>query len=166
MWAAEQRHPEAVKALLAAGADPSLKSGGAGLPRNYMAQRVNTRAVEDAQKRRERAKAAGRTYDEQLEWENANGRIARRSAGRFCQAGSRSCRLRAVHCCRRAARRGGSAGGGQQPAPAHRPGWRRRRARPRRGSRRTAQGRRGQGAGRRQQGGQGSRRRQPQLAER
>jgi ankyrin repeat protein len=73
MWAAEQRHPEAVKALLELGADPSLKSGGAGLPRNYMAQRVNTRAVEDAQKRRERAKEAGRTYEEQLEWENANG---------------------------------------------------------------------------------------------
>jgi ankyrin repeat protein len=73
MWAAEQRHPGAVKALLAAGADPAAKSGGAGLPRNYMAQRVNTRAVEEAQRRRERAKAAGRTYDEQMEWENANG---------------------------------------------------------------------------------------------
>jgi ankyrin repeat protein len=73
MWAAEQRHPDAVKTLLELGADPSLKSGGAGLPRNYMAQRVNTRAVEEAQKRRERAKEAGRTYEEQLEWENANG---------------------------------------------------------------------------------------------
>jgi ankyrin repeat protein len=73
MWAAEQRHPEAVKALLELGADPSARSGGAGLPRNYMAQRVNTRAVEEAQKRRERAKEAGRTYEEQLEWENANG---------------------------------------------------------------------------------------------
>ena len=72
MWAAEQRHPAAVKALLELGADPSAKSGGAGLPRNYMAQRVNTRAVEEAQKRRERAKAAGRTYEEQIEWENAN----------------------------------------------------------------------------------------------
>jgi ankyrin repeat protein len=73
MWAAEQRHAAAVKALLAAGADPGLKSGGAGLPRNYMAQRVNTRAVEEAQRRRERAKTAGRTYDEQIEWENQNG---------------------------------------------------------------------------------------------
>ncbi len=79
MWAVEQRHPAAVKALLAAGADPSLKSAGAGLPRNYMAQRVNTRAVEEAQKRRERAKEAGRTYDEQLEWENANGAGVQRS---------------------------------------------------------------------------------------
>ena len=73
MWAAEQKHPEAVAALLAAGADPSLKSGGAGLPRNYMAQRVNTRAVEEAQKRRERAAAAGRTYEEQLELEYEQG---------------------------------------------------------------------------------------------
>jgi ankyrin repeat protein len=73
MWAAEQRHPEAVKMLLELGADPAARSGGAGLPRNYMAQRVNTRAVEEAQKRRERAKEAGRTYEEQLEWENANG---------------------------------------------------------------------------------------------
>jgi len=73
MWAAEQRHPDAVRALLAAGADHAARSGGAGQPRNYMAQRVNTRAVEEAQRRRVRAKEAGRTYDEQLEWENANG---------------------------------------------------------------------------------------------
>ena len=73
MWAAEQRHPEAVKALLAAGADHAAKSGGAGVPRNYMAQRVNTRTVEEAQRRRARAKEAGRTYEAQLEWENANG---------------------------------------------------------------------------------------------
>ena len=73
MWAVEQRHPEAVEVLLAAGADHSAKSGGAGLPRNYMAQRVNTRAVEEAQRRHVRAKAAGRTYEEQLEWEYENG---------------------------------------------------------------------------------------------
>jgi ankyrin repeat protein len=72
MWAAEQRHPEAVGALLAAGADPAVRSAGAGLPRNYLAQRVNTRAVEEAQKRRERAVAAGRSYEEQLEWEFEN----------------------------------------------------------------------------------------------
>ncbi len=73
MWAVEQRNAAAVEALLAAGADPSMKSGGAGLPRNYIAPRVNTRAVEEAQRRRERAKAAGRTYEEQLEWEYQNG---------------------------------------------------------------------------------------------
>jgi ankyrin repeat protein len=72
MWAAEQKHPDAVAALLAAGANPSAVSAGAGLPRNYMAQRVNTRAVEEAQKRRARAQAAGRTYEEQLEWEFEN----------------------------------------------------------------------------------------------
>src|SRR5688572_17838368 len=73
MWAIEQRHPEAVAALLAAGADPAARSGGAGLPRNYIAPRVNTRAVEEAQKRRERAAAAGRTYEEQLEFEYQQG---------------------------------------------------------------------------------------------
>jgi ankyrin len=66
MWAAEQKHPEAVKVLLAAGADPRAKSGGAGLPRNYMANRVNQRAVQLAQDRRKRAAAAGITYEEQL----------------------------------------------------------------------------------------------------
>ena len=73
MWAVEQRHPEAVAALLKAGADPAARSAGAGLPRNYVAPRVNTRAVEEAQKRRERAKAAGRTYEEQLEFEFQSG---------------------------------------------------------------------------------------------
>jgi ankyrin repeat protein len=73
MWAVEQKHPEAVKALLAAGADAAAKSGGAGLPRNYMAGRVNTRVVDEARERRLRAQAAGRTYDEQFEWERQNG---------------------------------------------------------------------------------------------
>jgi ankyrin repeat protein len=73
MWAVEQKHPEAVKALLAAGADPSARSGGAGVPRNYMAGRVNTRVVDEARERRLRAQAAGRTYDEQFEFERQNG---------------------------------------------------------------------------------------------
>jgi ankyrin repeat protein len=73
MWAAEQKHADAVKALLAAGADASAKSGGAGLPRNYMAGRVNTRVVDEARERRLRAQQAGRTYDEQFEWERQNG---------------------------------------------------------------------------------------------
>lgn len=72
MWAAEQRHPEAVAVLLEAGADPSARSGPAGVPRNYLAPRVNTRAVDEAQRRRIRAVEAGRTYEEQLEWEFTN----------------------------------------------------------------------------------------------
>jgi ankyrin repeat protein len=71
MWAAEQRHAEALKALLAARADPGATTGPAGLPQNYMAPPVNVRAVEEARQRRERAAAAGRTYEEQLAIERA-----------------------------------------------------------------------------------------------
>jgi uncharacterized protein len=72
MWAAEQHHPEAVQVLLKAGANPAMKSGGAGLPRNYMANRVNQQSVKEAQERRKRAAAAGRTYEQQLQVERAN----------------------------------------------------------------------------------------------
>ena len=73
MWAAEQRHPDAVKVLLEVGADHSAKSGPAGLPRNYMAPRVNTAAVKDAARRQAAASAAGRTYEQQLEYEASQG---------------------------------------------------------------------------------------------
>ena len=73
MWAAEQRHPPAVKMLLELGADYGAKSGPAGLPRNYMAPRVNTAAVKDAQRRYAAAIAAGRTYEQQLEYEVSQG---------------------------------------------------------------------------------------------
>jgi len=66
MWAAEQNHAEVVRRLIAGGADPAAKSGGAGLPRNYIAPRLNQRAVQLAQDRRRRAAAAGITYEEQL----------------------------------------------------------------------------------------------------
>jgi ankyrin repeat protein len=73
MWAAEQKHPGGVKALIAGGADVAAKSGGAGLPRNYLAPRVNTAVVKASAQRYARAAAAGRTYEEQLKWEQANG---------------------------------------------------------------------------------------------
>jgi ankyrin repeat protein len=66
MWAAEQKQTAAVKTLLELGADYSAQSGPAGLPRNYMAPRVNVDAVKAAQDRRRRAAAAGITYEEQL----------------------------------------------------------------------------------------------------
>jgi ankyrin repeat protein len=75
MWAVEQKHPAAVKALIDGGADFSARSAGAGLPRNYMAGRVNTANVEAAVRRRAAAAAAGRTYDEQLAFEGVNGRF-------------------------------------------------------------------------------------------
>ena len=75
MWAAEQRHPAAVKALLDRGADAAAKTGPAGLPRNYMAGRVNAASVQAAVRRRAAAAAAGRTYEEQLDFEGVNGRF-------------------------------------------------------------------------------------------
>jgi len=73
MWAAEQRHPSATKALIEGGADVGARSGPAGRPRNYMADRVLAGNVEAAQKRRLAAAAAGRTYQEQLEYERSIG---------------------------------------------------------------------------------------------
>jgi uncharacterized protein len=73
MWAVEQRHAPAVKMLVELGADVGARSGPAGLPRNYMAPRVDTSAVEAAVRRHAAAAAAGRTYNEQLEWEAAHG---------------------------------------------------------------------------------------------
>ena len=74
MWAVSQRHSEAARVLIAAGADVSAKSAGAGVPRNYMANRVNLRAVTQSQDRRKRAVAAGRTYEQQLAFEQREGR--------------------------------------------------------------------------------------------
>ena len=73
MWAVEQKHPAAVKALIDLGADVSARTAGAGLPRNYMAPHVDTAAVDAAAKRQLDAVAAGRTYNEQLEWDAAHG---------------------------------------------------------------------------------------------
>jgi uncharacterized protein len=73
MWAAEQKHPGAVKALLESGADFKMRSALAGLPRNYMAAPVNLRNIADAKKRYAEAAAAGRTYFEQLEYEESLG---------------------------------------------------------------------------------------------
>jgi uncharacterized protein len=75
MWAAEQRHPAAVAMLLEVGADHGARSGAAGLPRNYMAPRVNVAAVKDAQRRYAAAIAAGRTYEQQLEYEASQGMV-------------------------------------------------------------------------------------------
>jgi uncharacterized protein len=73
MWAVEQRHPAAVQALLQGGADFRAKTALAGLPRNYMASRVNTADVEGAARRYAAAAAAGRTYQQQLEFEQSQG---------------------------------------------------------------------------------------------
>ena len=111
MWAVEQRHPEAVGVLLSAGADHSAKSAGAGLPRNYLAPRVNTRAVEEAQKRRVRAQQAGRTYEEQLEWEYENGIDLGASRNAFTPNRARGAQPPAAPA-------GGARGAAAAPAPA------------------------------------------------
>jgi ankyrin repeat protein len=81
MWAVEQRHPAAVAALIGAGADLGAKSAGAGLPRNYMANRVNAARVEAANRVRANAAKAGRSYEEQLEVEQKAGTLAVRRIG-------------------------------------------------------------------------------------
>src|SRR5262249_30406173 len=68
----------AVKALLDGGADYAAKSGAAGLPRNYMAQKVNTANVEAAMKRWSEAVKNGRTYEQQLAVEEASGKRVQR----------------------------------------------------------------------------------------
>jgi ankyrin repeat protein len=73
MWAVEQKNPAAVKALLDGHADVRARTGPAGLPRNYMAARVDVAGVEDAVRRYAEAAAAGRTYEEQVEFEEKNG---------------------------------------------------------------------------------------------
>jgi ankyrin repeat protein len=78
MWAAAQKHPAAVKALLDGGADVAAKSGAAGLPRDYMAQKVNAANVETAMNRWKEAVKNNRTYEQQLAFEEANGKRVQR----------------------------------------------------------------------------------------
>ena len=78
MWAAAEKHPAAVKALLAGGADVAAKSGPAGLPRNYMSQKVNVANVETAMNRWREAVKNNRTYEQQLAFEEANGKKVQR----------------------------------------------------------------------------------------
>jgi ankyrin repeat protein len=85
MWAAEQKHPEAVKALLDGGADHRAKSGAAGLPRNYIAPKVNTANVEAAMTRWSEAVKNGRTYEQQLAFEEANGKRVQRAFPDFAK---------------------------------------------------------------------------------
>lgn len=64
MWAVEQQHPAAVQALLEGGADFSARTAGAGLPRRYMANRVNTDRVVAAQEALREAVAEGLTQEQ------------------------------------------------------------------------------------------------------
>jgi ankyrin repeat protein len=129
MWAVEQRHPGAVKALLDAGADFKARTAGAGLPRNYMAGRVNVNAVEAAAKRQMTATANGRTYEQQLAIEGVGGRFGGTDRSQL-QAGQPGAAAAAAGQQGNRGQRGGAQGaqgnrGGQpaagaapQPAPA------------------------------------------------
>ena len=81
MWAAEQRHPEAVKRLLAARADAGAKSGPAGLPRSYFAAKVDVQSVDANRRRRAAAAGAGRTYSQQIEFEQKSGLVVAAERG-------------------------------------------------------------------------------------
>src|SRR5262245_18838719 len=87
MWAAEQKHPGAVKALLDGGADFRLRSGPAGLPRNYMAPQVRTNNVDADARRYAAAAASGRTYAQQLAAEGFVGRFGGANAAQPAGAG-------------------------------------------------------------------------------
>jgi ankyrin repeat protein len=94
MWAVEQKHPAAVKALIELGADVGARTGPAGLPRNYIAPRIDRTAVDAAARRYADAAAAGRTYQEQLDWETAQGaRIPIGFRGTLNAGGTRGERL-------------------------------------------------------------------------
>jgi len=120
MWAAEQKHSEAVKALLAGGADVSAKSGPAGLPRNYLAPRVNTQVVKEAAERYKRAAAAGRTYEEQLKWERDNGQYnGPPTIGE--QLAARAAQEAAAQQAQRGQQQASASNGSQTPPPAATP---------------------------------------------
>jgi len=132
MWAVEQHHPAAVSALLEGRADFSARSGGAGVPRPYMANRVSVNNTIAEGERRKRAAAAGRTYEEQLALEQgaAGGRGGRGGGGGRSQA----------------AQAGQTAAANDQPAQAGAAGAAAAQA-----------GRGGRGAGQAARGGQGGR---------
>ena len=72
MWAAAGKHPAAVRALIELGADVGAKSGLSSLPQYRSEGRVNIPGVQAARAVRQRAAAAGRTYQEQREFETAS----------------------------------------------------------------------------------------------
>ena len=108
MWAAEQKHPAAVKALLDGGADFGAKSGPAGLPRNYMAGRVNAARVEAAVRRRARGRGCRPDLRGATDFEGVQRPV--RCAGRL-PARRRSRPVAAQG----AARQGGACGSGARP---------------------------------------------------
>ena len=121
MWAVEQRHPAAAKTLLEVGADHGAKTGPAGLPRNYMAPRVNTAAVKDAARRYAAAAAAGRTYEQQLEYEASQGMKISLGFRGVLNAGGQRTEATAAPSSTPAAPNAGTAASSPAPVPAPAP---------------------------------------------
>jgi ankyrin repeat protein len=66
MWAAEQSHPEAVKALLDAGADWKLRSNAAGTSRPYVTGAVGSGGINAAKNRLRVQQETGVSIDDQI----------------------------------------------------------------------------------------------------
>jgi ankyrin repeat protein len=66
MWAAEQSHPEAVKALLDGGADFTVRANGAGTGRAYMSPAVNNSGITAARQRLTVLKESGVSIEDQI----------------------------------------------------------------------------------------------------
>jgi ankyrin repeat protein len=77
MWAAAGKQPATVRVLIELGADVGARSGLTSLPQYRGEGRVNIPGVQAAQAVRQRAAAAGRTYQQQREFEAANAAAAR-----------------------------------------------------------------------------------------
>jgi uncharacterized protein len=111
MWAAEQSHAEAVKALLDSGADFSIRTTGAGTSRAYMSPSVGNGGSTSAKARLKTLQETGKSIEEQVKETaaggggrgNAQGANGAQNGGQQGQNG-------------RGGNRGGFGGGGNQAA--------------------------------------------------
>jgi ankyrin repeat protein len=116
MWAVEQSHPEAVKALLDGGADFSVRANGAGTGRAYMSPSVGAGGINAAKNRLTVLKETGKSIEDQIKEaatagggrggnNNQGGQGGNNQGGRGGRGGNN-------------AQAGNAAGGGNQPAAA------------------------------------------------
>jgi ankyrin repeat protein len=82
MWAAEQSHPDAVKALLEGGADWKIRSSAAGTSRPYVTGRVGDGGITAAKNRLKVQSETGQSIDEQIKAAAAAGASGRGGGNR------------------------------------------------------------------------------------